>query len=79
MHVTCKLSTLMGRERLSIQDVHNRTGLSRTTLANLYHDRASRVDYETLSKLCALFGCQVGDVLQFGIDDSEETREIKER
>ena len=37
--MTSKLSILMGRERFSIQDVHERTGLSRATISLLYHDK----------------------------------------
>lgn len=36
MPVHCNLSTLMGKNRFSIQDVHKQTGLSRNTISNLY-------------------------------------------
>lgn len=65
MAIRCKLSTLMGQNRYNIQDVYEKTGLSRTTISNLYHDKMQRVDYETLSKLCNLFECGVGDLLEF--------------
>lgn len=58
------LSTLMGKERYSIQDVHEKTGLSRGTVALLYHDRATRIDFDTMEKLCALFNCSVSELLQ---------------
>ena len=61
--VHCTLSTLMGRKRVTIQDVHNKTGLSRTTIANLYYDRATRVDFYTIGKLCAYFDCKLEDLL----------------
>lgn len=62
----CKLSTLMGTSRYTIQDVHEKTGLSRSTVSQLYHDRATRIDYDTIEKLCALFNCQIGDLLSTG-------------
>lgn len=58
----CTLSTLMGKNRFSIQDVHEKTGLSRTTISNLYNDKATRIDYETADKLCQLFNCSLGDL-----------------
>lgn len=61
----CTLSTLMGKKRVTIQEVHNQTGLSRNTIANLYYDRATRVDYETVAKLCTYFQCNVGDIFDF--------------
>ena len=65
MAIRCKLSVLMGEKRYNIQDVYERTGLSRGTISNLYHDKMQRIDYETLSKLCELFECSVGDILEF--------------
>lgn len=62
----CKLSTLMGQSRYTIQDVHNKTGLSRSTVSQLYHDRATRIDYETIEKLCILFDCKIEDLLCVG-------------
>lgn len=61
--IICKLSTLMGKHRYSIQYVHEKSGLSRTTISNLYNDKAKRIDYETLDKLCCLFNCEITDVI----------------
>ncbi len=63
MKLCCKLSTLMGEKRFSIQDVHEKTKLSRTTISNLYNDKAKRIDYETIEKLCVLFDCEVSELL----------------
>ena len=59
----CHLSTLMGKSRLCIQDVHKQTKLARSTITQLYHDRATRIDFETIEKLCKLFDCEIGDLL----------------
>lgn len=60
----CKLSLLMGRDRFTIQDVHEKTGLSRATISMLYHDKATRIDYDTVEKLCSLFSCVIGDLFE---------------
>lgn len=69
MAVKCKLSTLMGVNRYNIQDVFEKTGLARSTIATLYHDKAKRVDYETVNKLCTLFCCKIEDLLDFTNDE----------
>ena len=71
MQVTCKLSTMMGENRYTIKDVHERTGLSRGTISSLYNDRATRIDYETIAKLCDLFKCDVGSLLT--IEEKNDT------
>jgi len=63
--IKCHLSKLMGVHRLTIQDVHEKTGLSRTTISNIYHEKLNRIDYDTLNKFCALFGCTVCDLLEY--------------
>lgn len=59
------LSTLMGMHKLNIQDVHERTGLNRNTISNLYHEKVKRIDFDTINKFCILFNCQPGDLLQY--------------
>lgn len=63
--IKCNLSTLMGINKMSIQVVHERTGLNRNTISNLYHEKVKRIDYETLEKLCRLFNCQLGELLEY--------------
>lgn len=70
--IHCTLSTLMGKQRVSIQDIHSATGLSRNTVSSLYHDRATRIDYATLGKLCSYFRCGVADLLNFMPDEQQK-------
>ena len=64
MAMHCLLSTLMGKNRYTIQDVHEKTGLSRNTVSNLYNDKACRIDYDTAEKLCTLFDCELTDLFE---------------
>ena len=70
--IHCTLSTLMGKQRVSIQDIHSATGLSRNTVSSLYHDRATRIDYTTLGKLCSYFHCGVADLLGYLPDEQQK-------
>ena len=69
MQLKSNLSTLMGAKRYSIKDVHEKTGLSRGTISSLYNDRATRIDFETIVKLCELFGCDAGSLLVLEKED----------
>lgn len=60
----CHLSKLMGESRYSIQDVHLKTGLSRSTVTQLYQDKATRIDFDTIEKLCDLFNCDISVLLE---------------
>jgi putative transcriptional regulator len=59
-----KLSEVMGRKRLKISDVIDKTGLARNTVAELYHARAKRVDFETLDKLCIALECSLDEIVE---------------
>lgn len=71
MVIRSRLSILMGIKRYNIQDVYEKTGLARSTIANLYHDKTQRIDYDTLDKLCKLFECSVGDIVEHYEDIGE--------
>lgn len=57
-----KLSTLMGAQRKKISDVSRATGISRTTLIELYYDRSKAVSFRVVELLCRYLNCTVGDL-----------------
>lgn len=70
----CNLSKLMGIHKMTIQAVHEKTGLNRNTVSNLYHEKVSRIDLETMEKLCKLFNCSPGpnDLLEYVPDNKKD-------
>lgn len=54
----------MGERKLKIVDVARETGLNRNTVTLLYKETAQRIDLEAIDKLCDLFECEVGDLLE---------------
>ncbi len=60
--IECKLSTLMGAQRKKISDVARATGISRTTLIELYYDRSKAVSFRVVELLCRYLNCTVGDL-----------------
>ncbi len=65
MPIENRVSTFLGARREGITDLARGAGLSRTTAHTLYYATATRVDFETLEKLCRYFGCGVGDLLVY--------------
>ncbi len=58
----------MGIHKQKVADVARATGLNRSTVTALYDEKATRIDLETIEKLCKHFGCEVGDLLEVIID-----------
>lgn len=67
--VSSKLARIMGDRLIKITKMANDTGLSRTTLTNLYYRRTKQIDLETLNKICGYLQCDVSDILEFTPDE----------
>ena len=63
--IRCHLARLMGERKMKISDVLRETGLSRNTVTLMYKETARKIDIEALDKLCRLFQCEAGDLLEF--------------
>ncbi len=55
----------MGERKLKIADVARDLDVHRNTVALLYYEKAKRIDFEVLEKLCKYFNCSVGDLIEF--------------
>ncbi|EZP77585.1 helix-turn-helix domain-containing protein [Parageobacillus genomosp. 1] len=73
MIVRNNLRVLMAKHKMNIKDVHEKTGLSRTTISKLYNEESTTIAFETISKLCELFNCDIGDLLY--LEEVEEGKE----
>lgn len=67
-------SRLLGERLLKISKIAEETGISRTTLTNLYYRRCNMISFDTLDKLCRYLGCGIGDILEY-VDDEMERDE----
>jgi putative transcriptional regulator len=61
--IRCNLSVLMGQRKVRVVEVARACGLNRSTVSSLYFERARRIDFDTVEKLCRYFQCEVGDLL----------------
>ena len=64
------LSKLMGEKRYSIVEVSRKTGVTTSTISNLYNDKVKRLDFDTLEKLCKLLNCNTQDILEYIPDET---------
>lgn len=66
------LPTLLAERRLKVADAVRATGVSKTTLHKIYNDQSSRIDFDTIDKLCAYLDVEVGEIFEYVKD--EETK-----
>ncbi len=55
----------MGEKKLKIADLARETGLNRNTVTLLYKETATRVELDTIEKLCEYFDCKVEDLFEY--------------
>lgn len=49
---------------IPVQEVADATGIDRAALSRIELGRTSRIDFDTLMKLCLYYGVEVGDILE---------------
>ncbi len=59
-----RFPVLLAEHREKISDVSRATGISRTTLTNLYYGRGESLSYKVLERLCTHFGCTASELLE---------------
>lgn len=57
------LAKIMGDQLIKISDLHKKTGISRTTLTNIYYRRTSSVKVSTLIKICDALNVSLYELL----------------
>lgn len=62
--IKCHLSRFMGEYKMNATDVARATGIHRIMIGQLYRETATRIDLRELEKLCTLFNCSIGDMLE---------------
>ncbi len=60
-----KISAVLGNKLIKISDLSKGTGISRTTITNLYYRKSDSITFKNLDKLCSYLGCTVNDLLEF--------------
>ena len=72
MSVKCKLEDLLWSKKLKMADVVKMTGISKTTIHAMYHDRVTKIDYGVIDRLCKALDCGISDLLEY-LPDADET------
>lgn len=61
--IHCRLDELLAERRLTLAKLSELVGVSVVNLSVLKNDRARAIRYSTLSAICRVLDCEVGDLL----------------
>ena len=62
---------------MHILELKRITGVSYTTLSNLYHEKTARIDFNTIDQICHALKCQVGDLFEYVETEEKKVKETK--
>ncbi len=63
--VICKLPILLAERKMRVADLIRGTGINKTTLHKLYNGELTRIDLDTIDRICDHLDIQVGDLFVF--------------
>lgn len=68
--IKCHLSAILGERKLKVAEVARDSDINKNTLHRLYNETATRIDLETIEKLCRYLEVQIKDLFEL-VDDND--------
>ena len=65
MSVHCRLSIILGEKRIKMAELVRMTGVSKTTINAMYHDRVQKIDYLVIDRICKALDCNISDLIEY--------------
>ncbi len=59
------LSKILGERLLKVSDIHRATKISKTTLTEIYYQRATNIQLETLQKICDFLQIPLSELIEY--------------
>ncbi|MEA4827623.1 MAG: helix-turn-helix transcriptional regulator [Clostridium sp.] len=59
------LSRLLGEKRMTQADLSRKTGIRPTTINEIYHEIAERVNLEHLDLICEVLECELSELIDY--------------
>ena len=70
--ILCNLPVLLAERRMKVADLIRMTGISKSTMHKIYNEQTSRIDFETMDKICEALNIEVGDLFTYVPNESLE-------
>ncbi|GAB2633605.1 MULTISPECIES: helix-turn-helix domain-containing protein [Psychrobacter] len=68
--ILCNLPVLLAERRMKVADLIRMTGISKSTMHKIYNEQTSRIDFETMDKICEALNIEVGDLFTYVPNES---------
>ena len=66
--IKLNLPVLFAQKGIRVADADRLTDMGRSTLYRLYNNEVTRIDFDSLNRLCKLLDCKPGDIILYEED-----------
>nr|WP_312276040.1 helix-turn-helix transcriptional regulator [Moraxella sp. CTOTU46711] len=70
--IKSNLPVLLAERRLKVADLIRMTDISKSTMHKIYNDQTSRIDFDTIDKICEALDVNVGDIFEYVPNEKSE-------
>lgn len=60
-----RFAKLLGEKRLDRRDIVKMTGIDNHIILKIYKNKYTRIDFDTLNKLCTALECDTNDIFKY--------------
>lgn len=72
--IKSNLPVLLAERRLKVADLIRMTNISKSTMHKIYNDQTTRIDFETIDRICEALSVQVGDIFVYVPNDESDAK-----
>lgn len=70
--IQVNLDVMMAKRKISLNELSRRMGISLANLSILKNNKCKAIRFSTLSNLCRILECEVGDLLAYEEGEEED-------
>jgi len=63
--IILRLDRMMVERKISLNELAERVGISNVNLSKIKNNKVTAIRFSTLSAICEVLDCSVGDILEF--------------
>ena len=63
--IILRLDRLMVERKISLNELAERVGISNVNLSKIKNNKVTAIRFSTLSAICEVLDCNVGDILEY--------------
>jgi len=65
MTIIVNLDVELAKKKMTLTELSDRVGITMSNLSNLKTGKVRAIRFSTLEAICAVLGCQPGDILEY--------------